>query len=1009
VITPRRTRLVRAPDLRSFQKAIARAACAGGVADARSCAIIVSTRAAAEELVNTLEGLLLPLADTATTAAFAWPEILTRDGFYDCLHQAMPDPPGRLTPVEREVLLERAAREAAAGNRPPFSIRSALVVEMLAFLDNITRLGRSLDAFERLFVERLEPAVSLDRGAERLLRQTRFLVAAYRRYRQLASQSGAVDEHLLRERVRGLNSPFNRVVVTVGDRGCGPEGLWPVDFDLLARLPGLEHLDVIATENTLASGFHERLQDALPGFEEVDALGDQASRPVLVRPEDAGTPWWVSRDREEEVASIARRIKARFALPDLAAPHTLPALSRIAIVCRRPLPYVYLARSYLVSAGIPFEAFDELPLAAEPFSAALDLVLRTVQSGGARGAMTALLASPHFVFTGEDGVISPHTVAALDRAWREAGGARELEPLVRQWSLPGAKPRQAAAVRGARAALAVESELARLGVPQPASRLFDGVLSFLVAHLRRRDHSGPQPAEEQDSRAREAVISALAQLRAAHELHDDPVSDFEQIVPRIRRWIEAQTFSPRSGASGVHLLDAEAARYGDFDEVHLVGLVEGEWPETSAVSIFYPLSLLGLLGWPSERSRLASARASFMDLLRLPARSVSASTFVLEEDALVEPSPFLDELGRATLPAVDEAQPGGLRVFPDEALSLDPVRPEVLAGAAGEQALLRIERSIAAGAADGDAPRFDAARFHGSVGPVDVAAHAVRQLETYLDCPFKYFAQSVLRLEDESDEDPVEGPRAQGIFLHEILGEFYTRWQAAGHREISIANIDDARSVFAGLVEEKLARLSAAAAGLWRARLLGTPARTGVGEIVLRAEAAGAEPVVERLLEHRFDGPCRLDAGNEAAAAIPLAEGARREVVLRGVADRVDVLEGDRFRVIDYKLGRAPDLRRAIQLPVYAVQTIQYLRARGAAGPVVADAAYLAFGERRSHARLATRADRLQAAVRKGIERTLSAVSGIEDGSFPPRPAERFMCRYCPYSAVCREDYVDER
>ena len=44
-----------------------------------------------------------------------------------------------------------------------------------------------------------------------------------------------------------------------------PHGLWTADFDLLSRLPGLDRVDVVATEALLATGFHERLHDLLPG------------------------------------------------------------------------------------------------------------------------------------------------------------------------------------------------------------------------------------------------------------------------------------------------------------------------------------------------------------------------------------------------------------------------------------------------------------------------------------------------------------------------------------------------------------------------------------------------------------------------------------------------------------------------------------------------------------------------------------------------------------------------
>ena len=65
---------------------------------------------------------------------------------------------------------------------------------------------------------------------------------------------------------------------------------------------------------------------------------------------------------------------------------------------KRPLPYVYLARDVFADAGIPYQTFDALPLAAEPYAAALDLVFEFVTSNFTREPVVALLGSPHFSF-----------------------------------------------------------------------------------------------------------------------------------------------------------------------------------------------------------------------------------------------------------------------------------------------------------------------------------------------------------------------------------------------------------------------------------------------------------------------------------------------------------------------------------------------------------------------------------------------------------------------------------
>ena len=68
-----------------------------------------------------------------------------------------------------------AAREARAGGaEPPFQLRPGLVPAIVSFYDELLRQEGTVDSFERLVVADLEPSAELDRGARRLLRQTRF-------------------------------------------------------------------------------------------------------------------------------------------------------------------------------------------------------------------------------------------------------------------------------------------------------------------------------------------------------------------------------------------------------------------------------------------------------------------------------------------------------------------------------------------------------------------------------------------------------------------------------------------------------------------------------------------------------------------------------------------------------------------------------------------------------------------------------------------------------------------
>ena len=144
--------------------------------------------------------------------------------------------------------MEAAAHAAITdGATPPFHLRSALVGEIVALYDAVRRQRQDVASFERLVLEplALEAESEGDAGAERMLRQTRFLAATFRGYEARRDALGAIDEHTLRDWLIGTRfaRPYRRVIVAVADQSRDDNGLWNADFDLLTRLPGLEAVD----------------------------------------------------------------------------------------------------------------------------------------------------------------------------------------------------------------------------------------------------------------------------------------------------------------------------------------------------------------------------------------------------------------------------------------------------------------------------------------------------------------------------------------------------------------------------------------------------------------------------------------------------------------------------------------------------------------------------------------------------------------------------------------------
>ena len=210
------------------------------------------------------------------------------------------------------------------------------------------------------------------------------------------------------------------------------------------------------------------------------------------------------------------------------------------------------------------------------------------------------------------------------------------------------------------------------------------------------------------------------------------------------------------------------------------------------------------------------------------------------------------------------------RIFEAEALCHDPIDP-----LAAQCFRSRVARATIAGrrASFAALPRDSPIRL--TPRPYSLSA-----LERYQDCPFKFFAADVLRLEEVPEDESTMSPRARGRFIHEVFQRFFEAWDSRGGGAITAERLDEARTLMADVAEPLLARLPEADAALERARLFGSAISTGSLEIVLGHEAAAPVDVRERWLEYRLEGEFALGATDG------------RKVSLRGVADRIDLLVG---------------------------------------------------------------------------------------------------------------------
>lgn len=311
-----------------------------------------------------------------------------------------------------------------------------------------------------------------------------------------------------------------------------------------------------------------------------------------------------------------------------------------------------------------------------------------------------------------------------------------------------------------------------------------------------------------------------------------------------------------------------------------------------------------------------------------------------------------------------------------------------------------------------------------SVGGRPAPVLSPSALESYLECPCKWFALRRLRL---SEPDAGFGPLEMGSFSHGVLRSFYSHFREQGHPKVDDANLPAARS----LMRETFERHLGFQRELRRSRNPLVP-RTKIEE----AEAAG----LGRRLEAYLDREARLLPGFEPAY-LELDFGGTEPFsyagcLLRGSVDRIDVNGRGQAVVIDYKGSLSADHALSSASPAaqaggamlpHKVQALAYAQAvRRLLGLDVVGAVYVSYGR---DARVAGAVDRtvLDGAALPGLSleacgvpgpagealgvRTLSqladeveervswAVRALLEGDVAPDPRGADPCGHCPVLA----------
>jgi ATP-dependent helicase/nuclease subunit B len=278
-------------------------------------------------------------------------------------------------------------------------------------------------------------------------------------------------------------------------------------------------------------------------------------------------------------------------------------------------------------------------------------------------------------------------------------------------------------------------------------------------------------------------------------------------------------------------------------------------------------------------------------------------------------------------------------------------------------------------------------------------------LECYAQCPFKYFAEKVLRLEPLETPDSVLVPdaRARGTLCHAILRRFYQRLT---EHKVALDQVpsSDIDAWLAAAAEEAFTQFEATEPVgyplLWSLvkENLTCLLRTFIENDLQELRASGYRPL---LFEVAVTG--------SFGAMVPDTE---RCVPIRGRLDRVDVRRDNgqaHVRVVDYKytesggpkledrdLATAALRGKRLQPPLYLLAARGILREE----PAVPDEAAFYFLAPYWPRGPVVRTG-LAAVCGEGTVRVILA--GVRHGRFFILPGE--YCAYCEFSSACRRTH----
>ncbi|MGO9297386.1 MAG: PD-(D/E)XK nuclease family protein [Streptosporangiaceae bacterium] len=829
-----------------------------------------------------------------------------------------------------------------------------------------------------------------------------------------------------------------------------------VGIPLVVYLPGWLTVGELRFCRALAGRGLLRVVLGFTGDNDADACAvaiQEALAPDLPPPTATTAPAGEPRalpDAEEEVRYAVRRILAHLQANGSARP------DRVGIAYRAAVPYARLAAEQLSASGLPHHAPRQRTLAQSVAGRTLLGLLALPGEGWSRAAVLDLL---------HDAPIRDGSTRLSASGWQrlacEAGVTRgldqwpaRLESLARRIEADAGEGREEqAAGRASRArslAAFVTGTAARIHQATSAASWSDAAsatgsaLTHFLGGPRAAASWGIRPGAQPDP----DVVARCDVERDAYEqvivivegLSDIDAAGVPMTADALRDVLGQELSRQFTEANGVGhgVLVGPLRDFAgtDLDLLLVIGAAEGIYPPRGRQDPLLPDDIRVRAGLRTLAGRRQAERRDHLAAIAAaPAVVLTHPAADIRSQRGAEPAPWLLEQTSPRLRSHDQQQTGAPSFqaavcdlsLPAATESEYDVRLIIAAAPAGPghplaAAVPELRRGLAAGQARA-AGVFG--QWTGGLSqpvPDRVTARLDRplsatSLQTYAECPFRYFLSSVLgvHVTGEPDEERYD-PRERGSAVHNVLERLVRAaietgkppgqpWTAEEHAR--------AQAMLSVHAERMVADGKAGRPAVWAVHL--AQWRRRLRQVLLADDAYRAAHAARPLaVEHGFGKD-----GRSPPLALELPGG---QVELAGYVDRIDQTAAGELVVIDYKTGRSAnycafppegadadadtDLTeqgRRLQLPLYAL-----VARRDFAGAATPLRAYYWFVDEG----IAPRGGSIDEAAEQRLRDVLDVIaSGIRDGAFPARPGDYSAwsrsfanCQWCDFDRVCSQN-----